>query len=211
MRPPLATQLAVLLADPASTFKCDMCKNFERPLMRGKEPWRRLRLLGSLLDDAEDARNRMQRHSSSIPRFGLGNTFFSVATRIRIYNAYVLHVLGIFWPDQISNDELYSRTASIPISRLAKEKRWSLLGHVLRLPRDTPAFVAMQSFLRAAGLFPHRRGRPRTCLASVLTQDLLDSFEKHHCLLQTLSDLEGLRQKAQNRQAWTRLTRAVVG
>lgn len=236
------TQVSALQADPTSTYKCDLCAKFERPLMRGQEPWRRVRLLGSLLDDDEDARNRMRLAAAAFrqhTKIWTRRHALPVPIRVRIYKAFVLpvltynigalgvskrmaesldafhrrqlrHVLGVFWPDQISNDALYGRTTSIPISCLAKEKRWTLFGHVLRLPRDVPAFVAMQAYFRATTLFHRRRGRPRTCLASVLSQDILDSFDKHHCLLQSLDDLERLRLKAQNRQVWKRWIRVVI-
>lgn len=235
-------QVSVLVDDPNSVFKCDMCKNFKRPLMRGREPWRSLRVLGSLLDDDEDAKNRMRLAAMAFKqhtKLWMRRHLLSLSTRIRIYKAYVLptliynigalalsqktadkldafhkrqlrHVMGIFWPDQISSVELYKRTNSVPISRLMKERRWSLIGHILRLPRETPAFVAMQTFFRASTFLRRRCGRPRTCLAAAICQDLLDSFHKHMCLLKSLSDLELLRQKAQNRTAWLRLTRAVL-
>ena len=41
---------------------------------------------------------------------------------------------GVRWPHPISNDALYRRTQSSPISAAIRAARWSLFGHVLRLP-----------------------------------------------------------------------------
>ena len=40
-------------------------------------------------------------------------------------------VIGIQWPHKISNNKLYK-----PLSITITERRWRLLGHILRLPAD---------------------------------------------------------------------------
>ena len=51
-------------------------------------------------------------------------------------------VIGICYPNRISNKELYKRTNSIPLSVEIVGARWRMLGHILRRS-DTPAFQAM--------------------------------------------------------------------
>ena len=52
------------------------------------------------------------------------------------HRRHVRQIIGIRWPHRISNDALYRRTQSSPISAAIRAARWSLFGHVLRLPLD---------------------------------------------------------------------------
>lgn len=40
--------------------------------------------------------------------------------------------IGIVYPNLISNDALYKRTSSQPISTMMRHARWRYLGHILR-------------------------------------------------------------------------------
>ena len=107
---------------------------------------------------------------------GLRLAFFcSLLLRLRLYSAFVLPVLtynmgtwgltktelsrldahhrrhlrqiiGIRWPHRISNDALYRRTHSSPISAAIRAARLSLFGPVLRLPLDAPVQRAIVFF-----------------------------------------------------------------
>ena len=48
-------------------------------------------------------------------------------------------IIGVHWPNRISNVALYHRCQCRPISESIVTARWRLFGHVLRLPRDAPA------------------------------------------------------------------------
>lgn len=96
----------------------------------------------------------------------------TLATRLRLYRAYVestmlynigcagfsaagwdkldavqrRHLRGmlrVYWPNQLSNSEVYTRTAVERWSVTACRRRWQQLGHVLRLPPTTPARQAL--------------------------------------------------------------------
>ena len=54
------------------------------------------------------------------------------------HRRHLRQIIGIRWPHRISNDALYRRTHSSPISAAIRAARWSLFGHVLRLPLDAP-------------------------------------------------------------------------
>ena len=82
-----------MVDDPASTFKCPGCLAESRP---SQGPWRRVKVLGSLLGDEEDLERRMQlaavafrQHFCIWPR----RAFISLHRRMRLYNAFVLPVL----------------------------------------------------------------------------------------------------------------------
>ena len=82
-------------------------------------------------------------------------------------------IIGIRWPHRISNDALYRRTQSSPISAAIRAARWSLFGHVLRLPLDVPVQRDIDAYLEDTGT-PKFRGRPppRCTLATTLGENL---------------------------------------
>ena len=41
-------------------------------------------------------------------------------------------VLRKFWPNHLSNEELYEATGSAPVSALIRVRRWRCIGHILR-------------------------------------------------------------------------------
>ena len=51
------------------------------------------------------------------------------------HRCHLRQIIGICWPHHISNDALYRRTQCRPISAAIRAARWSLSGHVLRLPQ----------------------------------------------------------------------------
>ena len=65
---------------------------------------------------------------------------------------------NIFWPNKISNEDLYRRTNSSPISTQIQKHRLKWLGHVLRMPQDYIPKVA----LRWTPTGKRNRGRPKT-------------------------------------------------
>jgi hypothetical protein len=104
------------------------------------------------------------------------NSKLSTKTKMKVYNAYVMSVLPyncgtwgltqttmntintfhrkqlrqilrVYWPKKISNDLLYEKTNSKPLDELITERRWTLLGHVLRLDEKTPAQMALETVL----------------------------------------------------------------
>eukprot|EP00117_Sycon_ciliatum_P046343 scpid29779/ scgid2663/ len=73
----------------------------------------------------------------------------------------------------IKNTELYNRCRTQPISKEIAARRWSFLGHVLRMPSGAPPQVALD--FAASGALRGRIGRPRTTLLTTLS---LDCWEK---------------------------------
>ena len=55
-------------------------------------------------------------------------------------------VIGIQWSHKISNNKLYKITGTTPLSITMTERRWKLLGHILRLPADCPVRKAMRYY-----------------------------------------------------------------
>ena len=73
----------------------------------------------------------------------LHNAGASVYTRVELdkldaaHRRHLRRILGVFYPEHISNEETCRRTETRPISIDVIEKRWTLLGHTLRLAKDT--------------------------------------------------------------------------
>jgi len=64
----------------------------------------------------------------------------------------------VFWQDQISNEELYRRTNTLPLSVKIRIRRWKWIGHVLRRDGNNIARTA----LTWAPEGKRRPGRSRT-------------------------------------------------
>ena len=77
---------------------------------------------------------------------------------------------NIFWPNKISNEDLYRRTNSSPISTQIQKHRLRWLGHVLRMPQDSIPKVA----LRWTPTGKRNRGRPKTTWRRTITTELSD-------------------------------------
>ena len=83
--------------------------------------------------------------------------------------------------------------------------RWRFFGHVLRLPREAPAQLALEWYLniscnkKIAGW----RGRPRCNLAAINIEELGQS--RPDLRLQTVDDLNKLQAIASNRTHWRKL------
>ena len=80
-------------------------------------------------------------------------------------------LIGIQWPHKISNNKLYKITGTKPLSITMTERRWKLLGHILRLPADCPARKAVRYYFeeRTNKIFG---GRRRTTIVSTLNEDI---------------------------------------
>ena len=193
---------------------------------RAHEPWRTTRKLGSLLGDAEDVARRMQLANVSFHKMWtvwFRGAQISLPLRLRLYSAFALPVLtynmgtwgltktelnrrhlrqiiGIRWPHRISNDALYRRTQSSPISAAIRAARWSLFGHVLRLPLDAPVQLAIDAYLEDTGT-PKFRGRPRCTLPTTLGEDLRRIGRQ----LRNSDDIDALR--TLDRRTWRDLGR----
>ena len=79
-------------------------------------------------------------------------------------------LIGVFYPDHISNSALYHCSQAEPISAIAQCARWQLFGHILKLPASAPANKAMMAYYSKPGV--GKRGRLRTTLPIVLNKDL---------------------------------------
>ena len=123
--------------------------------------------------------------------------------RIDTYHRrHLRQIIGVHWPNRISNVDLYHRCQCRPISESIVTARWRLFGHVLRLPRDAPAQRAIDHYFTdtEAAAF---RGRPRTSLPTTLCSDL----RRIGRTLRQPADIEALR--ALSREQWRHMERVI--
>ena len=178
----------------------------------------------------------------------LRNSNISEDKRIRLYNALVLpiltynssvwaltktmansidafhrrqlrSILGVKYPEIISNSNLYSRCKAQPLSSIIAAQRWSMLGHSLRLHEETPAQKAMTYYFKDG---PKFRGKTKTTLPVTIDNDLktlsdilpqnalhdhtYSSTTPTSCItLKSEQDLNGLRNLAHDKPRWKTL------
>ncbi|XP_062611961.1 uncharacterized protein LOC134273759 [Saccostrea cucullata] len=53
-------------------------------------------------------------------------------------------ILRIFWPNTISNEELYKKTNTTPLSQVIKRRKWLWIGHVRRMHPTSIPRVALK-------------------------------------------------------------------
>ena len=68
-------------------------------------------------------------------------------------------ILGVRRADRVRNTVIYDTTKTTPWSATIKKRRLSWFGHLLRLPEDTPARLALKELCRKTKRPP---GKPRT-------------------------------------------------
>ena len=131
------------------------------------------------------------------------------------HRRHLRRLLGVFYPEHISNEETYQRTKTRPISIDVIELRWTLLGHTLRLPNDTPGNKVITQYFqrRVSGNEEKRkttrRGRILTTLPRLLQRDLRERLTNHERMKYfNVDDLDNgrhlviLRMRAERRDLW---------
>jgi hypothetical protein len=180
--------------------KTVLCRREEKDM----EEWRKVKKLGTLLGDSEEAKRRKQLASAAFQKLkniwsNKTNNKISTARRIRLYETYITPILtynagtwaltkkeiqqldafrrrhfrlilGICYPNIISNKELYRRCKAQELDTIIRTSRWKLLGHTLRMADNTPAKLAMIRYFEPAS--EGFVGRPRTTIPVLLNNDL---------------------------------------
>ena len=88
-----------------------------------------------------------------------------------------------------------------PLTDRVDLARWTMLGHVLRLPENSPAAVALSYALDGCQIYKSRRGRHQTNLFNTIKLDLSVRGFKLECF----NDLYVVRDRAKKRTEWKEL------
>ena len=130
-------------------------------------------------------------------------------------------LLGIKWSDKVTNEELYRRSESQPLTLHITVARWRLFGHILRRPEDIPANRAMQAYFEPSTKTCYR-GKAPISLPKLLDEDLSNSVintpryiqedHRYHRRLQLKNkqDLDYLTKLAQDRDNWSVMIQQIV-
>ena len=84
------------------------------------------------------------------------------------HNSCLRTICNIFWPNKISNDDLYQKTGCISIDLEIKKRRLGWLGHVLRMSPERIPKVALRWTTAGKG----KRGRPKTTWRKTVETEL---------------------------------------
>ena len=103
-------------------------------------------------------------------------------------NKCLRRILGVWWPNKISNIDLWRRCKETPIAEQLKRKKWGWLGHTLRKPATNTTRQALKWNPQGK----RRRGRPRNSWRRDLAADMEEAGVNWHELTRT----------AQNRARW---------
>ena len=114
----------------------------------------------------------------------------SINKSIDSYQRRLLRVvLNIIYPNIIKTEELYRKTRETPWSNIIQQRRLRWLGHLLRLPEDTPAREALEEYRKPAR---RPRGGQKTTWLKTIQLDL----NEIHC---TFDEAQNI---AQDRKEW---------
>ena len=97
---------------------------------------------------------KMKLYNSCVQPRMMYNAGASVYTRVELdkldaaHRRHLRRILGVFYPEHITNEETYRRTEARPISIDVVEKRWTLFGHTLRLAKDITGNKAITQYFQ---------------------------------------------------------------
>ena len=132
-----------------------------------------------------------------------GLTEAAVAKLSAFHRRQLRKLLGVRWPQRMSREAVYRTTGACRLEDFVRQARMRMLGHVLRMARDTPAQVSMDLYFREGS---RPVGRPAACLAASVKKDLGEIGYR----FRTAGDLAALRERAQDREAWRQLVRLLT-
>ena len=123
-------------------------------------------------------------------------------------------VLGIFYPERISNEKVYETTNTRPLTIDITKARWKMFGHVLRMNEQSPARKAMKYYFQEPEHCEKFRGRKRATIVTTLNRDIIRTQQHnrnfHIQELKTEIDLRNVRVKATNRNHWLKIVKMVT-
>jgi hypothetical protein len=90
-------------------------------------------------------------------------------SKIQVFiNTCLRRTLNVWWPNKISNEDLWDITGQVSIPQQLLKSKWQWLGHTLRKPRDNITRQALQWNPQGR----RRVGRPRNSWRRDLTAEI---------------------------------------
>ena len=119
---------------------------------------------------------------------------------------HLRQILRIFYPNIISNENLYKRCQARPLTERIAEARWKMLGHVLRSGECTPAYLSFRfACLNSRDAYKGRRGAHRTNLLDIVLKDVFKRNLISSYKVVKLDEFNKLVHMAHDRVAWSKL------
>jgi len=59
-------------------------------------------------------------------------------------NKRLRQILGIFWPNDITNEDLWLKTGQEDVAITIKRRKWKWIGHTLRREKENTTRIAMK-------------------------------------------------------------------
>ena len=117
------------------------------------------------------------------------------APSIQFINRRLRYILGVFWPRNLSNDDLWPRTKQERVEVTIRRRKWKWIDHSLRKPVTNITRQALEWNPQGA----RKRGRPRKSWRRTIKQEYED----------TGISWEQVKRTAQNRVRWRRTVEAL--
>lgn len=89
-----------------------------------------------------------------------------------LHRKHLRSILRLGPNHRLRNTDVYYMTNTCPMSKLVLERRWDLLGHILRRDSSIPANIAMKSYYNHRDTETSRSGNPSTSLPVVLHREI---------------------------------------
>ena len=106
------------------------------------------------------------------------------------------YAIGITYPKIITNEQLYRRTKQRKWSKIIKDRRIRLLGHICRMHEDTPTYQSLKEAIRYC---KRKQGRPKLTWLGMIKHDL------NEINITPDDNFENIIELANNRKVWNTL------
>ena len=116
------------------------------------------------------------------------------------------YAIGVRYPKIVKSKDLYEITKVEEWSKTIKRRRLNWLGHVMRLPVETPARLALNEHLRSV---QNKQGRPKTTWVKTIKKDL-EVANININLKNRLETINTLEEITRQRQEWRKLTKILM-
>ena len=162
------------------------------------DAWRKTKLLGSLLGSGSDIENRINAANRAFGTIAWNRhtllsrmlMFTTLILPVLLYNCgpwtltaalgnrldtwhrcKLRSILGVVYPQNISNKNLYKLSNQLPITRTCRERRLLWFGHVIREGSDSTSYKALRLSIDTKDI-KKPRGRPVTRWIDNIKNDL---------------------------------------
>jgi hypothetical protein len=117
--------------------------------------------------------------------------------KIQIFiNKCLRRILGIYWPEKISNEELWKKCNQEPAETTIKRRKWKWIGHTLRKDNNDITKQALEYNIKGR----RRKGRPTTTWKKQI-------HKEYHGLGKNWSDIKAI---AKNKNEWKKTVEEIL-